>query len=252
MEYDNSLEIYRINIALIRRLTRVVGADVLRPNYRPNIRTLRTLTFIIIYLGCSFYTFWYYSSDYIQILKTLAPLGMGLQGLYKLYNAVIQREFFIAHEHYLDQFHQKNKHHSRKKLITKRMVQTHTLNKLLLAAYAFAIAGFGLYPLYYYVVYREKALALAVLIPGIDWESNVGYAITVVFHFSLLALALTGITAADSAILVFIANLTTLVEVFKGSLQELNDLLEASKRDVRAIRQKTKEIFAEHYAIIRY
>ncbi|XP_055605515.1 odorant receptor 67d-like [Uranotaenia lowii] len=252
MQNETSVELFRTNIALIRRMARLVGADVLQDNYRPNLRTYRTMLFIALYFVFLIYTLWFHTSGFLQILKTLAPVGMGIQGLYKLYNVLANRNFFIERGVYLELFHEENKHHSRSQLLTERMRQTYTLNKLLLVAYFMAVAGYGMYPFYYYIVYRERMLAINVLVPGIDSESVVGFFATVVFQFSLLTTALIGIAAADSALLFYMANLTVLVEVYKGSLQDMNDLLEASKPDLKAIRKRTKEIFAEHYEVISY
>ncbi|XP_055605510.1 putative odorant receptor 92a [Uranotaenia lowii] len=220
---------------------------------RPNYRSWMAATVTTAYLVTIPYTIWYYYPDYFFIMQALAPVGIGFQGLFKFYSALVHRKFFQDRAKYLEDFHRKHINHPRNRVtLLDLMRKSYLFGKFLVASYLSAIIGFALYPIYIYVIYGEKTFALTALIPGINHDSYTGYLITTCVQMFTLALGLCGLSAADLTILIFVVNLAALVEVFKGNLQDLNELLEAPIRDEEAIRKKTREIFIEHGDIENY
>nr|XP_019549091.2 putative odorant receptor 83c [Aedes albopictus] len=132
------------------------------------------------------------------------------------------------------------------------MHKMHLACRLLLSAYITAILGFGLYPVYFYVMYGERSFAIDVLVPGIDPESQWGYFVTVFYQFFLLAIAMAGISAFDTTFLIFVSNLAGLVDVFKNKLRELDSLLEQKKVGLFEVEELVRDILKDHYEIVSY
>ncbi|XP_055605509.1 putative odorant receptor 83c [Uranotaenia lowii] len=250
---QTSVEIFLEFRDLARRMATFVGADVIAENYRPNYRSWMSLTATTTYMVTIPYTIWYYYPDYIFILQSLAIIGIGVQGFFKFYSALVHRKFFQGRIKYLEDFHRQQTNHPWNRIILRDLMRNSFLvGKFLIATYLSAAFGFALYPIYIYVVYGERVLPLTALLPGINADSHTGYFLTLGFQLFVLGLGLSGMSAADLAILLFVVNLAALVDVFKGSLQELNVLLEAPIRDEQAIRKKTRDIFLEHGSIENY
>ncbi|XP_019549091.3 putative odorant receptor 83c [Aedes albopictus] len=253
MVYNTSLEAYRDIIKLARRMASFCGVDLLADNYKPNWRTALTFAGCISYLFTSAYSAWYYYPDVYKILQALAPNGMAWQGCLKLYIAVTHRRFFQGRANYLDDFHQNHVNRpADNAVLLALMHKMHLACRLLLSAYITAILGFGLYPVYFYVMYGERSFAIDVLVPGIDPESQWGYFVTVFYQFFLLAIAMAGISAFDTTFLIFVSNLAGLVDVFKNKLRELDSLLEQKKVGLFEVEELVRDILKDHYEIVSY
>ncbi|XP_055542615.1 putative odorant receptor 83c [Wyeomyia smithii] len=252
-EYESSLEKFQETVKMTRRLANFCGMDVLADNYKPNLRTALTLIGGCSYLVTGMYSAWIFYPNIYESLQAVAPLGMALQGMMKMYSAIVYRSFFYGRQQYLEDFHRTYVECPQyNAALVSLMRKMQLAIKLLILSYLIAIAGFGLYPLYFYLIYGEKTLALNVLIPGVDARTYWGYVCTLAYQMFLLALAINGITAYDTAMMIFICNLAGLVDVYKIKLRELDALLMATKRSPVKIHDKLREIVIEHYEIFRY
>ncbi|XP_055548611.1 putative odorant receptor 83c [Wyeomyia smithii] len=253
MKYESSLEKFQETVKMARRLADFCGLDLLAENYRPNFRTGLALFGGCSYLVTGVYSAWIFYPNIYESLQAVTPLGMALQGLVKMYNAIVYRSFFQDSHQYLEDFHRayvECPQYNAELVSLMRKMQLAI--KLLILSYLIAIAGFGLYPLYFYLLYGERTFALNVLIPGVDSRTYWGYVCTLAYQMFLLALAINGITAYDTVMMLFICNLAGLVDVYKIKLRELDALLLAPNRSPKKIHDKLREIVIEHYEILRY
>ncbi|EAT48361.2 AAEL000613-PA [Aedes aegypti] len=253
MVYNTSLEAYQDIIRLARRMASFCGVDLLADNYKPNWRTALTFAGCISYLFTSCYSAWYYYPDVFKMLQALAPNGIAWQGCLKLFIAVQQRKFFQGRAKYLEEFHRIHVNRPEDNaVLLGLMVKMHLACRVLLSAYITAVLGFGLYPVYFFVMYGERTFAINVLVPGIDPDSQWGYFLTVSYQIFLLSIAMAGISAFDTTFLIFVCNLAGLVDVFMNKLKELDRLLEKEKADLAEIRDHVREILIDHYGIVSY
>lgn len=251
MEFETSLEAFQALVVIARRLARFVGMDVLANPYRPNALTALTLAGCLSYIVIGIYSAWFFYPDVYVSLQSLAPVGIAFQGAAKLYSGIIYKDFFYGRVKLLEEFHRKHAKHARNNaVLLSLMRKVHLACRLLIAAYCVAIAGYGLYPLYFYVMYGERTMALTAVLPGIGVESVWGYSVTLGYQMFLLAIAISGISASDTAILLFVSNLAGFVDVYKNDLIDLDELMEAEVRDECQIASKLKQIIVDHLAII--
>lgn len=251
MEFETSLEAFQALLDFARRLARCVGMDILAEPYRANVLTVLTLVGCLSYIVIGFYSAWFFYPDIYVALQALAPIGMAVQGAAKLYSGIIYKDFFIGRMHLLQDFHRKHAKNARNNaVLLSFMKKMHLVCRLLIAAYFISIAGFSLYPLYFYLMFGERTMALTLKLPGVGVESAWGYSVSLTYQMYLLAIAITGISAADTAILIFVSNLAGLVDVYKNDLVELDELLESTERDEKEISSKLKQIIVDHLAII--
>lgn len=251
MEFETSLEAFEALVAVARRLARFVGMDVLANPYRPNALTAMTLVGCLSYIVIGIYSAWFFYPDIYVTLQALAPVGIAFQGAAKLYSGIIYRGFFYGRIKLLEDFHRKHAKNPRNNaVLLSLMKKVHLAFKLLITAYVVAIAGYGLYPLYFYVMYGERTMALTAVLPGVGVESTWGYSVTLGYQLFLLAIAISGISASDTAVLILVSNLAGLVDVYKNDLLELDELMEAEVRDESRIATKLRQIIVDHLAII--
>ncbi|XP_053692339.1 uncharacterized protein LOC128740798 [Sabethes cyaneus] len=253
MENESSLEKFQETVVMTRRLANYCGLDLLAKNFRPNFRTALTLFAGCSYLATGMYSAWKFYPNVYESLQSLAPVGIAVQGLMKMYYAIASRSFFYERYEYLKEFHRSYRELPLQNgTLVSLMRKMQLAIKLLILGYAIAIAGFGLYPLYFYLMYGEKTLALNVIIPGVNIRTHWGYACTLAYQLFLLAVAITGISAYDTAMMIYICNLAGLVDVYKNKLKELDELLLAPKRNGSQIAEKVREIVVNHNEILRY
>ncbi|XP_062542279.1 uncharacterized protein LOC134210252 [Armigeres subalbatus] len=252
MVYNTSLEAFQSIVLLARQMAGFCGVDLLADNYKPNLRTALTFIGCTSYIFTSMYSAWYYFPDVYKMLQALAPVGMAFQGCIKLCVALVHRKFFQGSAKFLEDFHQR--HATRPEdnaVLLGLMKKLHLASRMLLCAYVLAILGFGLYPVYVYVMYGERTFAINVLLPGIDPDTHWGYVLTVAYQMFLLAIAMAGISAFDTTFMIFVSNLAGLVDVYTNKLKELDRLLEKRKTKPAEVRTLVREILIAHYGIVR-
>lgn len=126
----------------------------------------------------------------------------------------------------------------------------HILTKLLALVFVFGALGYTLYPLYMYFAHGELVLIDAMRLPWIDADTYNGYVVTTIVQIVMLYVGCLGMAAADTIILLFVANLIAYVYVFKNDLEELNTMLNAEDRDEQQVRCKVRIICSQHQDII--
>lgn len=151
----------------------------------------------------------------------------------------------------LERFHYKHRDDPENNAVLLRLMERiHLISKALAILYLSAGIGFLVYVVYMYYFFNERVLMIASRFPWIDADLIVGYLITTGIHTCMIIIAVTGVAAADSAILLFVASLAGYADVFTNDLAELNNELTSMCPDMRFIRRKVRNLCIQHQDII--
>lgn len=167
------------------------------------------------------------------------------------YYGFIHREFYKIQYGRLRRLHYKYRHNQKlnAKLLL-LMERIHILSKFLTIVFHLTGLGYSIFPLYMYFAHGERVLMIAMRVPWIDADSNAGYIVTSFLQMVMIVIGCTGLSAADTVILLFVTNLIAYVDVFTDALDALNAMLTADVRDEWKIRRQVRKICTQHQDII--
>ncbi|KAL1399234.1 hypothetical protein pipiens_002234 [Culex pipiens pipiens] len=251
--FARSYEMHDYNLLFIRWLADFCGVDVLYERYRFSYKTAMCVCCAFFGAVFTIYSFFYYYPDIYKMCEVFALFGIVLQGSPKLYFAYYHQRFYRLQCERLRNLHYKYRNHE--KLHAKLLLLTnriHILTKLLALVFVFGALGYTLYPLYMYFAHGELVLIDAMRLPWIDADTYNGYVVTTIVQIVMLYVGCLGMAAADTIILLFVANLIAYVYVFKNDLEELNTMVNAEDRNEQQIRRKVRIICSQHQDIIEY
>ncbi|EDS29849.1 Odorant receptor 83c [Culex quinquefasciatus] len=251
--FTKSYEMYDYNLLFIRWMADFSGVDMLVDDYRFNYRTaICVATVLMGAINCT-YSLAYFYPNYYKMCEVVVLLGILIQGTPKLYFGYIHREFYKLQYGRLRLLHYRYRDHEKlnAKLLL-LMERIHVLSKLLSIVFIFGGLGYSIYPLYMYWAHHELVLMVTMQVPWIDADSYTGYTVTTAMQMVMIVIACTGLSASDTAILLFVANLSAYVEVFTDELNKLNAMLSAEDRDEEVIRCQVRKICSQHQDIIEY
>ncbi|XP_029724633.1 odorant receptor 2a-like isoform X2 [Aedes albopictus] len=132
------------------------------------------------------------------------------------------------------------------------MQRIHLISKGIFVLFILGGCSYFVYPIFSYWCCRRRELLFSLRIPWIDADSPNGYIITMSFQLCMIIFTVFGMSAADSAILLFVCSLAGFVDVFKNELNELNVMVEEKPRKEQKIREKVREICVQHLTVIEY
>ncbi|KAL1399236.1 hypothetical protein pipiens_002236 [Culex pipiens pipiens] len=251
--FTKSYEMYDYNLLFIRWLADFSGVDMMVENYRFNYRTGICVAVTLMGAINSTYSFVYYYPDYYKMCEVVVLFGIIIQGVPKLYFGYIHRDFYKLQYGRLRTLHYKYRNHEKLNAnLLLLMERIHVLSKLLAIVFIFGGLGYSIYPMYMYWANNERVLMVAMRLMWIDADSYTGYIVTSAVQMVMIVITCTGLSAADTVILLFVANLSAYVEVFTDELNQLNAMLSAVDRDEEVIRCQVRKICSQHQDIIEY
>ncbi|XP_017840183.1 odorant receptor 67d-like [Drosophila busckii] len=236
-EQQSCLAGYSRIIYIIRLCTRVVGADVLDPNYK-----LNWVTYIIIILLSNFYLCTFYSmyvgykssGDFTVILQVICFVGAALQGTVKLICFINYPETIRVSHNFL---HETYKQYEREypAVLQRSLDITRKIIKAIAWMYVMVSTSLILFPLFYYIKHKQKILIMQFVVPGLDPYSSHGFFLLTCLHAYCLCLGAFGNFASDMFILIFIGNVSLVNNILRCTLNDVNKQLEqgASPADIR-------------------
>ncbi|XP_039451479.1 putative odorant receptor 83c isoform X2 [Culex pipiens pallens] len=251
--FDKSYQMYDYNLLFIRWMADFSGVDMMVDNYRFNYRTAICIGTTLMGTINSIYSFVFYYPSLHKICEVIVMFGILIQGVPKLYFGYIHREFYKLQYGRLRTLHYKYRDHEKLNAnLLLLMERIHVLSKLLAIVFIFGGLGYSIYPMYMYWAHNELVLMIAMRVPWVDGDSYTGYIVTSAVQMVMIVITCTGLSAADTVILLFVANLIAYVDVFKNELDELNAMLNEEIRDEKKIRQQVRTICTQHQDIIEY
>ncbi|KAL9693326.1 hypothetical protein quinque_012611 [Culex quinquefasciatus] len=251
--FDKSYQMYDYNLLFIRWMADFSGVDMMVDNYRFNYRTAICIGTTLMGAINSMYSFGFYYPNLNKICEVIVIFGILIQGVPKLYFGYIHREFYKLQYGRLRTLHYKYRNHEKLNAnLLLLMERIHVLSKLLAIVFIFGGLGYSIYPIYMYWAHNERVLMIAMRLLWIDADSYTGYIVTSAVQMVMIVITCTGLSAADTVILLFVANLIAYVDVFTNELDELNAMLNEEIRDETKIKQQVRTICTQHQDIIEY
>lgn len=251
-QYRSSRESYDAFIRLFRIFSRLCGADILDDDYQIDIRTITLCSTVASYLVSVFYSVFYYYPDWLDVVEVCSLMGLGCQGAVKLNNFICYSEHYRQENRWMLKFLSIHSDHPKNNAALLSVLnKIHIFKVVLLIAYFSGMVLIGFFPLGYYLMFGEPKLAMNFLVPWVDPGTRLGFGITQVYHLIINVLSAVGIAAMDLIIMMVIASVAGLVDVYLNKLEELDELLESEPTAGTEIRDMVLEIIELHQKIIR-
>ncbi|ALC43797.1 Or67d, partial [Drosophila busckii] len=218
-------------IYMIRVCTRIVGADVIDPNYRLTWVTYIIISLLTNFFLCTFYSMYvgYKSSgDFTVILQVICFVGAGVQATVKLICFINYPDTLRVSQIFLHETYKKyEKFEGQYTVVLQRSLDmTRMIIKAIACMYIMIAISLIFFPLVYYIVQKKKILIMQFLVPGLDPYSNHGFFLLTCLHASCLCLGAFGNFSSDMYILIFIGNVSLVKNILRCKLNDLNVRLE--------------------------
>ncbi|XP_055632839.1 putative odorant receptor 83c [Toxorhynchites rutilus septentrionalis] len=253
LDQERSIDVFNDVIAFLRNYLFVVGMDVLDEDYHWNMRTTICALSLATYFTFMIHTLYLNWGQWILVLESCTITGIGFQGIVKMHDGLKHFEFFNNLYRGLKAMHERNAtHKENNRVLVFSTLLIHYIFRAFLLIYFFAGIGLALFPMFMYIRHNELVMVMRVQIPGIDPTNEIEFIITTIYHVILLGLGIAGILAADLAIMVLVLHIVGIVDVFRNSLKELDQLLEDEERDEDMIHRKLLDICVMHKELIAY
>ncbi|XP_055590516.1 odorant receptor 67d-like [Uranotaenia lowii] len=252
-EVKYSYELYDYNLLFIRWMADFCGMDMMVENYKINYRTVRTVVVLLFAIASTVYSAIIYFPNFYKIVELLMAFGITVQSAAKFSIGYFHWPFYKMMYNKLRLLHFINRDHARNSQTLLLLIQRiHLASKAIAAIYSMAFVVFNMYPLLWFWIMHEKVLSLAFIIPGLSTEASYGYGITLIVHAFLIFLAVTGLVAADTVILLFVTSVSGYADLLRNELDDLNELLDSADYDRKIISEKVRRICCMHQEVIQY
>ncbi|EDS39367.1 conserved hypothetical protein [Culex quinquefasciatus] len=244
----------------VRGLCKVLGMDVLGPNYKRNYRTNISFLMIAIYAILSINSFMLADSS-IEMLKAISFGGFFCQCVLKIYFTLTKSEQYhenlttIKKAIYLDHL---DGNERQKRDILKTVDLLHVVVKGTTLLYFSSVILFSIYPAYMYFIVDVKVTIFPLYVPGVDIYSAYGYGFTNSIHLLLSIYGLFGALASDTAFIMFVFHIYSYTDLLMIEFDEFADKLgqieesKDTKQYEAYCRFKMREILLNHKDIIAY
>uniref|UniRef100_A0A336LZY5 Odorant receptor n=1 Tax=Culicoides sonorensis TaxID=179676 RepID=A0A336LZY5_CULSO len=254
----NSAEKYhKLIYFLNNKIAYVCGCDILTPNYKYNGRTFFLhLSLTTLYIS-AIYTinFYWKSQDYFKVLEVFAIGGFAIQGCVKFQLALMMRHELAKQALYLLKIHEKYQSHPRRRIALNNCVdRSALLFKLLALVFILAVLGILVYPVIYWMAFKEKVTFLTLIVPGTDHKSYWGFLFNTFYQVYLLTAAVNGLCVYDGYFMILSIHYTIFTDMFKINLEELAEILHANAFNKRrnAVASKLREVLVEHQVCMKF
>lgn len=207
------------------RFEKMCGCDVLTANWKPHKYTFFWLSVNISFCVFSFYTIATYDVD--TKWKCLTWVGLAFQGFIKFNSIIIYpREMYVM-VHFLYEVHKVNMDplSVNYKTLKKNAAVSLSVMKIGSFVVCSTCAIFVLFTLSTNYLNDKREFVLQTFLPGINENEDLGYAITLVYHMTVLCLAATGTSTADMRLVIFVLHLQPMGEIFRNMMEDLNNVL---------------------------
>ncbi|KAL9704980.1 hypothetical protein quinque_008498 [Culex quinquefasciatus] len=173
--YKDPSEYFASLLVLPNKITGVAGLDVLSPDFKrftPNLIGL-VLTYVM-FAGVSFSTIVEVRDDVDDLIYCLVTLGMGMQGLMKIFTFLLARDELVWIQEYSKRlFREEGIAH--KCLIMNNILLMNVVTKLILVFYAFTTVFMLVAPMFITLTTDHKLLTSSV--SGLPWVRSFLHAV---------------------------------------------------------------------------
>lgn len=244
----------------IRGICKVLGLDVLGPNYERSYRTNISFIMIGIYAMLSFNSF-LIAENSIEMLKAVSFAGFFFQCVLKIYFTLDKSEQY--HENYTTikkaiYLEHLDGNERQKTEILKTVDLLHFVVKGTSLLYCSSVLLFSIYPAYMYFIVDVKVTIFPLYVPGVDIYSAYGYGFTNSIHLILSIYGLFGALASDTGFIMFVFHFYTYTDLLMIKFDEFAEKLRQIKetKNIKGYdaycRTKMRDILLTHKDIIFY
>ncbi|XP_055589105.1 putative odorant receptor 83c [Uranotaenia lowii] len=253
LNQQNSTDAFTELMEILRSTMQKLGVDVLASNYRWSWQTSVTWACITSFFIFQAYTLYAYWGDWYLLMEMFSVTGIGVQGLMKMQTAVRHYSYYRNVSEKMLLLHQvNNTNRKNNRSLVFCVILIEYAYKIVGLSYVTAGIGFFISPIFRYLLYSERTLALQIVVPGIDHATELGFWLMIVYHMVLVFVACSGILTSDMGMMLIILHVVGMADVFRNSLAELDEMLEEVESDKRKVYNKLVRICCMHKDIIGY
>ena len=236
-----------------RFFCRVIGVDVLSESFHLNFATYFLFIDLMSFFIISFQNIYSFRNDFIRSTFCILTLGMGFQGAIKLYTFVFRRPDILQLYDLIIFFQKSVKSFKIKNALENSVLNSCIAALILIPMYIMSGILMFIYPIVYYMIYGEKILHFGFILPFIDVESHLGYALNFFYDALQIFFIINGTIASNMGFMMFITGAFGQYDALNVFLRKL-DLL--SKENVdgcndQLIKQDIKEVASIHVELIK-
>jgi hypothetical protein len=246
----SSTEMFHELIKATNFLGKLVGCPIFSPDFTiVNPIFFVLVVDIVIYLAVSFQNIYAFREDFERQIFCVVTLGMGFQGIVKLYTFVFRRPNILKLMEIAEEFHKAS---SDKKIFERRMMISAHVGSF----FGFVFMGADLlvfiYPAIYYAIVGTKILHFGFIFPGIDWTTPLGYSLNFMFHTYQLYAVITGIYISSFLTVFLMLNAFGQFETLELEIENLGELAKRNRknRNDEKISNLMKTITDEHVKLL--
>ncbi|XP_036323747.1 odorant receptor 67d-like [Rhagoletis pomonella] len=223
-------------LTVIRFCSRLIGIDVLNPDYKFNPVTAFVFIAIAWNFLCSINMIYKnFSTDWTVLLDVFSPISCATQGVVKLSSLIFYPKLYRQLAQELGKIYEKYQTMDEK--YEKKLQECNKNMKrilIILGLIYFVSAWIALViPLVLYILKGERHLIIMCQMPYIDATTNQGYFITIIYNILCVFIAAFGLYSADLYIFLFLTHSIFFYDIFELKVSDLRELLQQNAKDKR-------------------
>lgn len=202
-----------------------IGTNIFSPNLSfKNPVLILIISNIITYHLISFENMHAFKDDFLRLMFVILTLPMGSQCSVKLYTFVIKRERILKLLSLAEGLHQSSTSRKAAESFEKWMlISCHVACLLTIVLYSCAVLVF-IYPAIVYLVTKKRILHFGFVIPGIDYETTIGYIINFGHHTFQIYHVIFKLAMSSVLCVFFMFNALAQYDALETIVDELDEL----------------------------
>ncbi|XP_038114055.1 odorant receptor 30a isoform X2 [Culex quinquefasciatus] len=247
--YKDPSEYFASLLVLPNKIAGVAGLDVLSPDFKrftPNLIGL-VLTYVM-FAGVSFSTIVEVRDDVDDLIYCLVTLGMGMQGLMKIFTFLLARDELVWIQEYSKRlFREEGIAH--KCLIMNNILLMNVVTKLILVFYAFTTVFMLVAPMFITLTTDHKLLTFGFWLPFVDRFSWLGYGCNLVMHVIMSIFISAENMGPDTIYFMTLINSYTQIDLMLAKIREVNNKIANNNASYK---EKLNDVFKRHQEHLEY
>lgn len=248
----SSLEMFRRLISVANIVGRFLGGHIFSPNFKvTDFNTVLMILSLTSFLVVSLQNIYVLRADFERLIFCIATLGMGIQCVAKLHTFFWNRPKILNLASQVENFHESSDGKS-----------VHCFKHWILMSCYVGSFGFAmfvscgvlvfLYPVAYFLIFNEKILHFGFIIPGLDWETPLGYSLNFFFNCIQIYCAILALFLSCFYTILFMFNAFAQYDSLSVLLSYLSQLAEnnAKGNNTAKIKACMANVISEHVKLL--
>ena len=233
---------------------RFIGCDIFSTKFTIHTFLFYGLFFdLISYSLISIYNIYLFRNDFIRSTFCVVTLGMGFQGAIKLYTFIFHRSDMLRLYDLIVLFQQSVQNFKIKNALENSVINSCIASLVLIPMYLACGILMFIYPLVYYLLFDKRILHFGFVLPFIDVESYLGYALNFFHHSLQIYVVINAAIGSNIVCILFINGAFGQYDALTILLQELDTIASQNVDGCndQLIKQYIKEITRIHVELIK-